>query len=111
MIEDLWIAALIHAFKQLADVDYTLAKVAQVLDDKDRIVSIDCFDRCQHSLDDGPSSCFHGIRDNEEPGLIIGASYRVKGFHVIRLTLVDISLSWRPVPQVERGIRCDWMHF
>lgn len=71
VIERLRPASLIHSFQQSSDVVNAPLEVLQAVDHNSWLAFVDCFHRSQHLCYYGTGSCFHGIRYDEEPRLII----------------------------------------
>ena len=67
MIENLRITSLIHARKKVADIFHTLLEVLQCVDDSLDVIYFYCLHSCKHRLDQWPSPCLHGIRDDKKP--------------------------------------------
>lgn len=74
VVEDLWMASVVHAFEKFADIDHALLEVCQTFHDCCIVLTLHCLHSSEHRVDQWTSTRLHRVGDDQEPRFIVRTS-------------------------------------
>lgn len=103
-VEDVWVAALVHAVEQLAEVRDVVGKHCERADDGVGVVLAGGGDGAQHDWDTGGAAGFDGDGDEVEPGLVESSGEGGDGAEVAEEVFALVRVEAVVVPETDGGV-------
>ena len=104
VVEDVRVAAVVHAIEEGAELGEARGKGAQAGGDEIDLADAGGGDGAEHEGDDGGAAGFDGDGDEVDPGLVQRAGECSQGREVLEIINRRVGEEWPPVPEADSGV-------